>query len=57
MGEAVLPIDPTRSILGNLLRVVVVLSWQHDDQLKSGLPSVPTLTIGYLLRVESRMHA
>ena len=38
MGEAALPTDPTRSILGNLLRVVVVLFWQHDDQLKSGLP-------------------
>jgi hypothetical protein len=37
MGEAALPTDPTRSILGNLLQVVVVLSWQHDDQLKNGL--------------------
>jgi hypothetical protein len=38
MGEADLPTNPTRSILGNLLRVVIVLFWQQDDQLKSGLP-------------------
>ena len=48
MGEAVLPTNPTQIILGNLLQIVVVLFWQHDDQFKSGWKS--TLTIGYLLR-------
>ena len=43
MGEADLPTNPTRSILRNLLRVVVVLFWQHDDQLKSGLPWMEVL--------------
>ena len=38
MGEVALPTDPTQSILDNVLWVVVVLFWQHDDQLKSGLP-------------------
>ena len=37
MGEVALPTDPTWSILGNLLQVDIVLFWQHDDQLKSGL--------------------
>ena len=37
MVEAGLPTDPTRSILDNLLRVVVMLFWQHDDLLKSEL--------------------
>lgn len=37
MGEAVLPTDPIHNILNNLLRVVIVLFWQHDDQLKSEL--------------------
>jgi hypothetical protein len=36
LGEE--PTDPIRSIPENLLRVVVVLFWQHNDQLKSGLP-------------------
>ena len=36
MGEADLSTNPTRSIFGNLLRVVIMLFWQHDDQLKSG---------------------
>jgi hypothetical protein len=37
MSEAALPTDPTRSILGNLYQVVIVLFWQHDNKLKSGL--------------------
>ena len=37
MGEVALPTDPTWSIFGNLLQVDIVLFWQHDDQLKSGL--------------------
>ena len=37
MGEVDLSTDPTQGIFGILLQVVVVLSWQHDDQLKSGL--------------------
>jgi hypothetical protein len=31
IGEAALPTDPTHSILGKLLWVVIVLFWQHDD--------------------------
>ena len=37
VGEGALPTNSTRSILGNLLPFVIVLSWQHYDQLKSGL--------------------
>lgn len=38
MNEAALQTDTTRSILGNILQVVIVLFWQRDNQLKSGLP-------------------
>jgi hypothetical protein len=38
MGEVALPTDTPRSILGNVLRLVVVLFYQHYDQLKNGLP-------------------
>ena len=38
MGETALPTDPTWNILGTLLWGVVVLSWQHNDQLKSRIP-------------------
>jgi uncharacterized protein Usg len=38
MVEAALPIDPAGSILDNLLQIVVVLSWQHYDELKNELP-------------------
>ena len=37
MGEADLSTDPTQSVFDNLLLVIIVLFWQHDDQLKSGL--------------------
>ena len=36
--STLIEVSSTWSILGNLLRVVVVLFWQHDDQFKSKLP-------------------
>jgi hypothetical protein len=38
IGEAILPTNPTHSIFGNLLWVVVMSFWQRNDQLKSGFP-------------------
>ena len=37
MDKAALAIGPSRSIIGNLLRIVIMLFWQHKEQLKSGL--------------------
>ena len=36
MDDVDLSTDPTRSILGNLLWVVVMLFWKYYDQFKSG---------------------
>ena len=40
MGEAVLSTDspPPGAYLATMLRIVIVLFWQHEDQLKSGPP-------------------
>ena len=38
MGEAVWRAEPPGAYLTTMLRVVVVLLGQHEDQLKSGLP-------------------
>ena len=38
MGEAVWPAETLKAYLATILRVVVVLLGQHEDQLKSGLP-------------------
>ena len=36
-GEAVWLVEPPKAYLATMLRVIIVLLWQHEDQLKSGL--------------------
>ena len=43
MGEAVWPAEPPGVYLTTMLQIVVVLLWQHADQLKSGLPWMKVL--------------
>jgi hypothetical protein len=38
MALVALPTDPTWSILGNLLQVVIVFFWQHKHPFMNGLP-------------------
>jgi hypothetical protein len=57
MGEAALPTNLTWSILGNLLRVVVMLFGNTMINSRVDFHGwKSTLTIGYLLRGESQMH-
>ena len=55
MDEAALPTNPPRSILGNLLRVIIMLFWQHNDQLKSGLPWME-IHINHSLPTKGTVH-
>ena len=49
MGETVWLAEPPEAYLTTMLRVVVVLLWQHENQLKSEFSWIPHLVIGYLL--------
>ena len=58
MSEAALLTDPTQSILGNYASgcYSATMAMQRSSQEWTFMDEGPHITIGYLLREESRMH-